>query len=248
MTSFRQDFDCQGRKGRLARWPLLHAFAALLRRTFVPSLRATYRLQKEAAGQLLQPFPDTSHDRHPALFAFARDRLRNVPAPAILCFGCSTGEEAFTLAEYIPNAQIDAVDINPRSIRIARRSAGRRGAGKITFTLAGSPPAGPQRYDAIFCLSVLRHGDLARLVPQNCAAILPFRRFAETIEALDASLLPGGILYLWGSNFRFEDTAQAGRYEAVAVPDMVPHVGPFYGPDDRLIEGGANVQFAFRKL
>lgn len=236
------------RKGRLARWPLLHGIAAWLRRTLLPSQRAIDRLRADSADSLLQPFSDTCSDRHPALFKFARLKLDANPAPLILSYGCSSGEEAFTLLDYVPRAKIDAIDINPRLVRQAQRNARRRKAERIDFVLQGRPPGGRPRYDAIFCLSVLRHGDLERIAPDTCAHILPFSRFAETIAGLDAILVPGGYLYIWGSNFRFADTPHASNYVAVDVPGMDPHPGPVYGADDRLIDCNGNSQFAYRKL
>lgn len=235
------------RGGRLANWPRLQRLAAWVRRIGNPTLRAVHRLRREEAGRLLQPFPDTSLDRHPALFAFARDRLAGIAEPRLLSFGCSTGEEPISLAHYIPSALIDAVEINPRSLAIARTKVQAASLSQINLIHDAEPPSG-HRYDAIFCLSVLRHGELDAKVPQSCSGILPFSRFAATIGALDRVLKPGGWLFVWGSNFRFEQTSLASNYEPVAVAGAKTHVGAVYGPDDQLIDCNGNSLFAFRKI
>jgi trans-aconitate methyltransferase len=58
----------------------------------------------------------TALNRYPEVFA--------APAPdarRILSFGCSTGEECVTLAEYFPKAEIVGADINPVILLQARK-------------------------------------------------------------------------------------------------------------------------------
>ena len=222
--------------------------ARWLRDRLTPQGRTRRWLETNQSAQLLQPSPLTWADRHPQLFALARDRLGANSALRVLSFGCSTGEEALTLAQYLPGARIDAVDINPRSIAQAQRAQARIGNTSVHFACAGEPPHERAVYDAIFCLSVLRHGELDAERPANCAQILPFARFAETIAAFDRALKPGGLLLLWGTNFRFADTPAAARYRAVEVAGKKPNGGAVYGPDNGLIEGAANAAFVFEKL
>jgi hypothetical protein len=62
----------------------------------------------------------TALDRYPEIFAAAAAAAPN--ARRILSFGCSTGEECVTLANYFPNAQIVGTDINPVNLLKARRT------------------------------------------------------------------------------------------------------------------------------
>lgn len=206
------------------------------------------RSLRQLDDRLLQPSSFTTWDRHPELFAIARERLGALEAPRILSFGCSTGEEAFTLAEYLPNAQIDAIDINPRSIAIAKRALPVAQADRIRFECSACPPEAEAIYDAIFCLSVLRHGRLEHEQPDNCSDVLPFARFAETIADLDRALKPGGLLFLWGCNFRFGDTPQAAQYRTVATPGKKPQPGPYYGPDNRQLDIDELGEYLFEKI
>jgi hypothetical protein len=222
-------------------------FVRLLRSLSTPHgrgvLRATVR-----GGQLFQPATMTWMDRHPGLFALARETLADRPAPRLLSFGCSTGEEAFTLAHYFPTARIDAIDANPACIAQARQRGDHPAADRIRFVCGDAISVfAAERYDAIFCLSVLRHGDLEALQPERCTGLLPFARFAAMVEAFDRQLLAGGLLVLWGCQFRFTDTNTALGYSVVPSPGVPAQQGPFYGPDDRRIADTHCAAFVFAK-
>ncbi|KQN21218.1 hypothetical protein ASE86_14685 [Sphingomonas sp. Leaf33] len=228
----------------------VHALAAAVR--FVRALATPIgRGQLRAGSGLLQPAILTGMDRHPQLFALLQALLAGRTHPRLLSFGCSTGEEAFTLAHYFPHAAIDAIDANPACIAEARRAARSREhrevADRIRFLCATSPDAGTDNYDAVLCLSVLRHGALDVERPERCTALMPFARFAETVAALDRCLRPGGVLLLWGCNFRFCDTTIAVGYHAVPSPAKRPQTGPFYGADDRLLPVDSYADFVFVK-
>lgn len=222
--------------------------ARWLRDRLTPQGRMRRWLEANYGAVLLQPSSVTWPDRHPELFAIARERLAGIAAPQILSFGCSTGDEVFTLAEYLPAARIDAIDINPRSIAIAERARRAAGIGAMRFLCQDAPPHEAATYDAIFCLSVLRHGRLDAERPASCASIMPFARFAQTIAALDHTLKPGGLLFVWGSNFRFADTAVAHNFRVIATPGKGPHAGALYGADDMLLPERTNADFVFEKL
>lgn len=234
---------------RLKRRPALVAGVRFVRALATPIGRGRLRARSGGA-HLFQPATLTRMDRHPVLFALAARQLAGCAVPRLLSFGCSTGEEAFTLARYLPHATIDAIDANPACIARARRAAARSAdAARIRFACADAPAAlAGEGYEAVFCLSVLRHGDLDAWQPSQCTALMPFARFAAAIEALDRVLRPGGLLILWGCNFRFEDSALAPRYRVLPTPGMRVQPGPFYGPDDGLLPDAATTCFAFVKL
>ncbi|RXD02133.1 methyltransferase domain-containing protein [Sphingomonas sp. UV9] len=241
-----------GVRNRLKRVAALVALVRFVRAVATPLGRG--RLDAGRRGALLfQPATVTRLDRHPVLFALVAARLAEVTAPRLLSFGCSTGEEAVTLARHMPHARIDAIDANPACIAQARRTVARMGprstSGRIDFACADTPDAlAAEGYDAVFCLSVLRHGDLDVLRPERCTALLPFARFAAAVEALDRCVRPGGLLILWGCHFRFVDTATSAHYRTVATPGAKPQSGPFYGPDDRLLPDDAYAAFVFAKI
>jgi SAM-dependent methyltransferase len=234
--------------GRADRLPLpLRAPARWLWRQFDPRARAVAAARRDFPGELLQPAGQTCEDRHPCLFAEMARQLAGVPEPRLLSFGCSSGEEAFTLLRYLPAARIDAIDLNARAIAAAQDRAARESCDRIVFARTGTPPATAPVYDAILCLSVLRHGDLDASRPATCTALLPFARYAAVLARLDAVLKPGGLLAMWASNFRFVDARIALDYTPQEVPGMQAEIGAFYGPDDRLLADDSNDRFLFRK-
>lgn len=236
-----------GVRNRLKRYPRLVEFVRFARALATPLGRGWLRAGHRGA-RLFQPATMTRLDRHPALFACVAARLTGDASPRLLSFGCSTGEEAVTLARYLPHARIDAIDANPACIAQARRTAGRLGLGQIRFACADTPDAlAADGYDAVFCLSVLRHGDLDAWRPDSCTRLLPFARFAAAVDALHACVLPGGLLILWGCNFRFTDTVTLTRYQTIATPGVKPQPGPFFGPDDRLLSDDNYAAFVFMK-
>ena len=215
-----------------------------------PELRSVRKLERHWPDRLLQPYATTGWNRHLPLFNAVRDALADTTQPRLLSFGCSTGEEAFSLSELLPSARITAIDINPRSISIARRTARRIGAQRIDFECASVPPVrdAVEPFDAIFCLSVLRHGRLEAEGRESCSDLLPFERAEALLHRLDELLNPGGYLVVWGSNFRLSDSDLADRYTWIPVPGKKPHRGLYYGRDDRRLDVEFTHEFLFRKM
>jgi SAM-dependent methyltransferase len=219
---------------------------SLIDRLTGPSAR-TWWLQKVRPHDLLQPSTMTFPDRHPALFDTLQSLLAPVAQPAILSFGCSTGEEIFSLAQRFPTARLRGIDINGACIAKARRALGAAPDPRIDFVCAASAAKEPaQHYDAVLALSVLRHGRLDAEQPRDCAAILPFARFAGAVASLDACLRPGGVLMIWASHFRFLDTLVATDYTAIGEMNRQAHL-PLYGPDNQRCAPQATEPVLFRK-
>lgn len=161
-----------------------------------------------------------------------RDQLSGSTAPRILSFGCSVGDEILSLRRYLPQAVLTGIDINRRSLRIARR----RIADPAIALLSGGTLAetGAGQFDAIVCLSVLQRGELLKLRPEDCSGYLTFAQFDRTIEEFDRHLVPGGFLLLYHTAFRFGDSTIAERYEPLFCyePDS-DHDFVRYGRDNR---------------
>ncbi|MEW5769961.1 MAG: class I SAM-dependent methyltransferase [Pseudomonadota bacterium] len=158
-------------KAALRKIPGLTWTVRLLRLLVSPRYRSIMRLQHEKPEGLFQPYGTTSSDRYPHIFAFVQDQLAGVTAPRLLSFGCSTGEEVFTLRQYFPRAEITGIDINAHSIAICRKKLARRRDAEIRFQQAHTPEAEPAtHYDAVFCMAVLRHGELETTHTRNAIA------------------------------------------------------------------------------
>lgn len=201
---------------------------------------------------LFQPSSYTVANRYPRLFSLIRHRLSDVTFPRLMSYGCSTGEEVFTLRRYFPVAEITGIDINPHCIDVCRKQLEQRNDPGIRFELAGAPDAEPSAfYDAIFCMAVLRHGELGSSKAQTCNHLIRFEDFENTVAGLCRALKPGGYLIIRHSNFRFSDTIAAAEFDVIADLEndrllRMPY-SPIYDRNNRLVEGSIYNDAVFRK-
>jgi 2-polyprenyl-3-methyl-5-hydroxy-6-metoxy-1,4-benzoquinol methylase len=173
------------------------------------------RVRRPVPGEF-QPYYYTLPDRYPWLFGFAATRIGSHPGLRILSFGCSRGEEVFSLRRYFPSAAIKGIDINPRNIARCLARAATEHPANVTFEIAATTEGEPtSSYDAIFCLAVLCNGDLTTSGAQRCDPLLHFERFDRMVGDFARCLKPGGLLVLHTTNFRFCDTAVARDFDVV---------------------------------
>lgn len=236
-------------KNHIRKLPGLAQLVRLYRLVTSPGYRSEQRLLRDRPPRLFQPYAHTASNRYPRVFSFIKGCLGRSPAPRLLSYGCATGEEVFTLRQYFPHAEITGIDINPHNIAVCQKKLNREADAGIYFKWADSPrDEPPESYDAIFCMAVLRHGDLGRQTAENCSHLIRFADFEDIVTRLCRSLKPGGYLAIRGSNFRFADTAIAPAFEVVfTVEDGYRADTPLYGPDNlRLPETPYN-EVVFRK-
>lgn len=195
-----------------------------------------------------QPFNDTQADRYPIIFRFVQQQLGADSAVRILSFGCATGEEVFSLRRYFPRAAIRGLDINPGNIARARASLRAAPDVGLSFVCAGSTEGEPSaHYDAIFCMAVLRHGDLGKPGVTRCDHRLRFADFADIVRDFRRCLCPGGLLVVRHSNFRVADVTDAPFAPILSLPLQGPKRTPIFGPDNRLLPGVDYPDTVFRK-
>ena len=218
------------------------------------SLRTLWRKGRFALGRRLrrpvaerfQPYPHTLPDRYPWLFDFAAAALDGAQAPRLLSFGCSRGDEVFSLRRRFPGALIKGLDIDPRNIAACQA---RSNDDRLCFAAASNTRGEPSgHYDAIFCLAVLCHGDLTVTRAGRSEPLLRFADFERTVADLARCVKPGGLLFLHTTNFRFCDTAAASGFDTVleARPEqLAPDV--LYDRDGRLMPGERYLPVGFRK-
>jgi SAM-dependent methyltransferase len=194
---------------------------------------------------------DTREDRYPEILRFVGDRLDQRPGLRLLSFGCSTGEEVFTLRRYAPNAMIDGIDVNPYRIRTClEQLLNRGGDAGISFAVAATTAHLPDAaFDAIFCMAVLRHGELRLGPAPRCDHLIRFEMFDRITQDFARCLKPGGYLAIVHSNFRFADARAAGAFDPVMSleNDASDPVTPLYGRDNRLLPGVVYRDVVFRK-
>ena len=223
----------------------------------LPSLRTLWRRSRfeirrrlrPAVEERFQPYPYTQPDRYPWLFEFAASALKGVPSPRLLSFGCSRGDEVFSLQRRFAGAAIKGVDIDPLNIETCLARARALGDDRLSFEVGSntrSEPAG--HYDAIFCLAVLCHGDLTINGAQRSQPLLRFEDFERTVADLARCLKPGGLLLLHTTNFRFGDTAAAEAFEVAleARPEQMA-ADVLFDREGRLMAGERYYPVGFRK-
>jgi trans-aconitate methyltransferase len=168
----------------------------------------------------------TAPDRYPEIFAAAAAAAPD--ARRILSFGCSTGEECVSLAQYFPKAEIVGAEINVLSLLKAMKKRSDRirfvySSDRILSRLGG--------FDVVFCMAVLRAPK-----KQQPRQLSHFELFEERALFLESLVRPGGLLVIHNSMYRFSDTAHRGSYERIPVaakhdkgvflPDGVTEVEP----------------------
>jgi len=187
-------------------------------------------------ANLFQPYATTSENRYPEELDAVAAAIAT-EEPAILSFGCSSGEELVSLRARFPGARIKGIDVNPMAVRNARRRT--RGDARISVERAGDASGErPASYDVVLALAVFRHADL-NAAPPRCDDVIRFADFDRTVSGLADAVRPGGVLVLRHANFRFTDCAVSSSFEPVSTGYASAGEGglptPVYGPDDRLI-------------
>jgi SAM-dependent methyltransferase len=205
-----------------------------------------YRNPKQA----FQPYNCTCENRYPRIFSVLQSRLGITFDGRILSFGCSTGEEVFTLRRYFPHAFIKGIDINSGNIGACMRRLTNSNDNRITFEVSDSLAREPTAaYDAILCMAVLRHGALGARGMTRCEKYIRFEEFARAVEDFARCLRPGGLLVIRHSNFRFSDAPAYRKFESIlALPYSNESATPIFGPDNLLMEGEVYPDTIFRKV
>jgi hypothetical protein len=161
-----------------------------------------------------QIYTYTAKDRYPELFGECKKYFLDIqsnPSPKLLSFGCSTGEEVFTLGEYMPFASIIGVDINQWCINRCEKKNVHQ---KYFFYNRNSKKFDNLNdLDAIFCMAVLQRTENRTSANNSRAIEYTFSKFDSEVLVLHHKLKVGGLFIIDEADFSFLDTQCAGNYE-----------------------------------
>lgn len=244
-------------KALLDRWsgsqnPLTRSLARAVRavgyaRRFVlnPRIRSEQLTRLRQGREHLQGATHTEPNRYPELFAACARELARTPAPRILSFGCSTGEEAASLAALLPHAVLVGVDINPWCLRQAAKAHPQfRFLQPSSAAFAAEPP-----FDAIFAMAVFQRTENRTTDTAVALGSFTFARFEEEVARLDSRLRPGGLLFLDECDFLFADTVLASRYQPLAFAgNRALKRRPLFNAQNRRVATEYVAARAYRKL
>lgn len=247
----------QVQRNRYSKNPLLRGSTLLLR---TPSYvwqfatdgfyRSTILNRIFRPGQAHLTCNYTKMDRYPEIFGLVREYfasrgLEDSPDLRLLSFGCSTGEEAFSLRAYFPQATIVGADISDWNLE---QASGKNKDAKIEFIFSNAEnlsAKGP--YDAIFCMAVLLRMAHRMEPAPTSEGVYPIEKFDEQVGELDALLNENGLLVIYHTNYRFCDAAIFPRYEVVPRSYSERDLVPKYGRDNRLLAETDYPDRVFRK-
>lgn len=181
----------------------------------------------------------TKMDRYPEIFSLVREHFESLdradsPDLKILSFGCSTGEEALTLRDYFPKAQILGVDISEWNLKQAREKNTRDENLRFLFSDADTlKENGP--FDAIFCMAVLLRIAHRMEPAPSSSDVYPIDKFTEQIELLDGHLRTQGTLVVYHTNYHLRDTPIFDRYRVLPYDFTEKDLVPKYDTNNRLL-------------
>ena len=163
----------------------------------------------------------TEYDRYPKIFSVCKEYFKEkFPSKElkILSFGCSTGEECFTIRKYFPSAKIIGVDIDKSALHICKKRNTDR---NISFVYSDHDKINDiGSFDIIFCMSILCRWPDTKYI-NNITNVYSFSKFQNTIRKLDKILAKNGLLVIYNSNFVFSDTSIYCQYDALCSPEII---------------------------
>ena len=152
----------------------------------------------------------TIQNRYPFLFKACADYLSGVQNPRILSFGCSTGDEVYSIGEYIPHAEIVGVDINLWCIRQCNKKNKNPSYSFVHRFSKKFENAGD--FDAIFCMAVFQRTENRTSNNNSTSQGYTFKQFEQEIVLIDAKLKQGGLMIIDQADFSFTDVVCSENY------------------------------------
>ncbi|WP_373033941.1 trans-aconitate 2-methyltransferase [Sulfurovum sp.] len=206
-------------------------FIIPFRLLFSPKHRSLLLLKYFSKHDIHQISNYTEFNRYPDLFSSCSVFMQGKKNLTILSYGCSTGEEVFTLRKYFPKAKIVGVDINKTNIRKAHRQ---NNDSRIVFsdeiknTLAEYGP-----FDLIFALAVLQRTENRKENIVESSNIYPFEKFNAKLSELDSYLKPNGLFVIDHADYLFEEADIYSHYRALKGEHNTVHERYLFDKENR---------------
>ena len=180
---------------------------------FNPKYRSMIWLKYTNSHEAHQISNYTEYNRYPDLFSKCKELMNEKKNLKILSYGCSTGEEVFTLREYFPDASIVGVDINKGNIK---KAISQNKDHKIVFSYEIEKTLIENGdFDMIFALAVFQRTKNRDEKTFNSSTIYPFEKFNHKITELDSHIKPKGLFVRDHADYFFEDTEVASYYHTL---------------------------------
>ena len=188
---------------------------------FSPKYRSLLVLKYSKRDDVHQISNYTEPDRYPDLFSSCKEFIKKRENLKILSYGCSTGEEVFSLRQYFPKAKIIGVDINKTNIKkalIQNRDSSILFSDDIENTLDVNGP-----FDIIFALAVLQRTENRKENIVESSKVYPFEKFNAKLTELDSYLKPNGLFVIDHADYLFEDTDIFSHYHPLKGEHNIVH-------------------------
>ena len=191
-------------------YKLLYGFYNAYRFVTIPAYRSRVISTLRFGNEHHQHSNFTQANRYPDLFEMAKSHFADKNSPKILSFGCSTGEEVASLADYVPHAQFIGVDINDWCVKQATKNYA-SSSRKFYHVLSGDFKF-MTNFDAIFCLAVFQNPE-NRDDRTRTESAYKFEQFESQLTALNRKLKSGGLLFIDHCDFNFLETSLLAQYQ-----------------------------------
>ena len=211
-----------------------------------PANRSSRIVEWRFGEQYFQRASYTSPNRYPALFDQCKVYLGANRHLKILSYGCSTGEEVFTLGEYMPDSDIVGADINGWCIRQCNK---RRLSRNHSFCLTNSREfKNADNFDAIFCMAVFQRSENRASPGSEISIGFKFDQFEREIGMLDAKLRRLGLLFIDHTDFNFEDTVHSSHYRPLEFDgNRIEYKRPLFDRNNRKVSDTQRLHRVFVK-
>jgi predicted TPR repeat methyltransferase len=179
------------------------------------------------------------------LFKQIAEELKEIEKPKILSYGCSTGEEVFSIKQLIPNAEITGVDINHWCLRKARKK--NTFIGCYFLHLKNVTWRRHIYYDCIFATGVFQKSINRNAKLKISDDSFLFKDFDNKITELVELLKNEGLFVLDHTDYRFVDLPVYNQQFQIRLDNSLKRFRPNFDQSNKLASATSNLPRIFIK-